>query len=64
MTNEFLVQTTEILLLDEGDFLAHGGERLHFGHVDREVVSLQATGTAASIGFLARTIIGHRTAAH
>ena len=33
MTNEFLVQTAEILLLDEGDFLA-------------------------------RTIIGHRTAAH
>ncbi len=64
MTNEFLVQAREILLLDEHDFLAHGGEGIHFGHLDGDLVCLRATGTVESIGRLARTIVSHRTAAH
>ena len=38
MTNEFLVKSREILLLDESDFIAHGGEGIQFGHLDGEVV--------------------------
>lgn len=63
MTNEFLVLAKEILLLDERDFIAHGGDRIEFGHLDRGVVTLRATGTSQSIGRLAHSIIGHRTAA-
>ena len=63
MTNEFLVKSKEILLLDESDFIAHGGEGIQFGHVDGEVVCLRATGSVASIGHLARIIVTHRTAA-
>lgn len=64
MTNEFLVHAKEIVLIDEIDFLTHGGEGIQFGHLDRDVVCLRATGTVDSIGRLAHTIIGHRTAAH
>ncbi len=63
MTNEFLVLTREIGLVEEADFLTHGGEELHFGSVVDGTVRLVAQGTADSIGRLARMIKAHHTAA-
>ena len=64
MTNEFLVQAREVLLLDETDFLTHGGEQLHFGSICNDTVPIYAIGSPEAIGRLARTIITHHTAAH
>jgi hypothetical protein len=63
MTNEFLVQAREILLIDECDFRAHGGVGIRFGRVDGDVVSLLASGTNESIRYLAGAIRVHGTAA-
>ena len=63
MTNEFVVQATEILLLDESDFFAQGGEDIHFGRLDGAVVSLFATGSVNSINHLAHVIAAHHTSA-
>jgi hypothetical protein len=63
MTNEFLVLRKEIVLLDEADFIAHGGECVRFGSVDGDAVRLIAVGSRESIRQLARRIIAHHTAA-
>jgi hypothetical protein len=63
MTNEFIVRSDEISLIDEAAFLAHGGEELWFGALEGTIVCIHATGSTASITALARTIIGHQTAA-
>lgn len=63
MTREFLVHARELVLLDERDFLTHGGEDVHFGSIADDTVCLYATGSAESIGRLARSIIAHHTAA-
>lgn len=63
MTNDFMVTTAEILLLDEQGFLASGGETLTFGVLDGTTVRLHAEGSAAAIRGLARGIIAHHTAA-
>jgi hypothetical protein len=63
MTNQFLVRTREIILIDERDFLANGGEQLSFGPIVDDTVPLYATGSPGSIRRLAQTIIAHHTAA-
>lgn len=63
MTNDFIVSTTEILLVDESRFLDEGGETLQFGPLEGDRVHLHAIGSPAAICYLARSIIDHHTAA-
>jgi hypothetical protein len=63
MTNEFLVNVKEIVLLDERDFLTHGGKDLHFGSLVGDTVRLYASGSPDAIRWLATSIITHHTAA-
>ena len=51
MTNQFMVQTREIFLFEESEFLAHGGRTVRFGAVDGNVVRLEATGSAGAIAY-------------
>jgi hypothetical protein len=62
MTNKFMVNTSEISLVDEPMFRREGGEVLSFGNVDGATVELLATGSLESIRCLAFNIISHRTA--
>lgn len=63
VTNEFLVRPQEIVLLDESDFLANGGEQISFGPIVDDTVRLYAIGSPPSIRCLAHTIIAHHTSA-
>jgi hypothetical protein len=62
MCNDFLVRIEELVLLDEGEFYAAGGEELAFGAVDGDTVALHAEGSRAAITALARHIVEHHTA--
>ena len=62
MTNEFIVSTAEILLVDEASFVSDGGESLHFGALEGHQVHLHAVGSRVAICRLARRIIDHSTA--
>jgi hypothetical protein len=62
MTNEFTVDTAEILLVDELLFRAEGGEELWFDQIEGSTVRLHATGSREAICSLARQIINHKTA--
>lgn len=64
MTNDFEVMTAEMILVDEPDFLAHGGKWLTFGEINGSTVRMHVEGTLDSILGLARNIIAHHTAAH
>lgn len=63
VTNEFLVRTQEIILMDESDFLANGGELISFGPIVDDTVRLYAIGSPSSIRCLAHKIITHHTSA-
>jgi hypothetical protein len=64
MTNDFVVNEAEILLVDEPGFLAHGGQSLAFGMLHDGTVQMHAVGSLDAIRCLARDIIAHHTAAH
>ena len=51
------------MLVEERDFLSHGGEKLHFGSVVDGTVCLRVDGSPDSIRRLAGMICAHRTAA-
>jgi hypothetical protein len=64
MSNDFLVLTEEMFLVDDGEFFANGGVVLTFGELDGDSVSMHVEGSRRSITCLARHIVEHHTAAH